>query len=352
MKRNRRKQQNLWLKAVTELPSLLSVRRPMRQFFAVVPLLFFFLSMLLTSCHYPAPNLSDEHIPAHTRDSLSCLYRHHYTWGMNMQVYADSVRLELLPVKGDYEILHKGDRVVVAEIAIHPADSIDSVWVKLAHSQDVQGWLRETDMIRSFVPADSISQTIHLFSHTHTPYFLLILATFTGIWLIRLALRKHTPIVLLNDIDSLYPLLLCLIMAFCATMYETIQIFAPETWRHFYFNPTLSPFQVPPVLSAFLIGFWLFIMVLLAALDDLFRQLPFFTAIIYLLGLTACCIFCYMLFMLTTRIYIGYALLAGLTWIFALRVRNSLRTPHYRCGCCGCKLKQKGKCPRCGVINE
>ena len=73
-----------------------------------------------------------------------------------------------------------------------------------------------------------------------------------------------------NDIDSLYPLLLCLLMAFCATIYESIQVFAPETWQHFYFNPTLSPFKVPLVLSAFLMGIWLFIVVLLAVLDDLF----------------------------------------------------------------------------------
>ena len=31
---------------------------------------------------------------------------------------------------------------------------------------------------------------------------------------------------------------------FCATIYESIQVFAPETWQHFYFNPTLSPFKV------------------------------------------------------------------------------------------------------------
>lgn len=42
-------------------------------------------------------------------------------------------------------MLYRGDRVVVAEFAIHPADSVDSVWVKLAHSQEVQGWLRESE---------------------------------------------------------------------------------------------------------------------------------------------------------------------------------------------------------------
>lgn len=59
------------------------------------------------------------------------------------------------------------------------------------------------------------------------------------------------------------------------------------------FNPTLSPFKVPLVLSAFLMGIWLFIVVLLAVLDDLFRQLSPAAAVFYLLGLASCCIFCY-----------------------------------------------------------
>ena len=154
----------------------------------------------------------------------------------------------------------------------------------------------------------------------------------------RLARRKQIRMVFLNDIDSLYPLLLCLLMAFCATLYESMQLFAPDTWQHFYFNPTLSPLHVPPVLAAFLIGMWLFIVVLLAALDDLFRQLSFTAAIAYLLGLVSCCIFCYVLFIFTTRIYIGYALLAGMAWLFVRRLRLSLRHPHYRCGRCGYKL--------------
>lgn len=312
-------------------------------------LLFLFL---LASCHYRRPDLTDARLTQEARDSLECLHLHHYTRGTNLQVLADSVQLEWLPVKGSYDILQRGDRVVVAEIAIHPADSIDTVWVKLAHSQEIQGWLRECDMMSSFVPVDSISQAIHLFSDTHAQYFLLVLATFTGVWMFRLARRKQILMVFLNDIDSLYPLLLCLLMAFCATLYESMQLFAPDTWQHFYFNPTLSPLHVPPVLAAFLIGMWLFIVVLLAALDDLFRQLSFTAAIAYLLGLVSCCIFCYVLFIFTTRIYIGYALLAGMAWLFVRRLRLSLRHPHYRCGRCGYKLDRKGTCPHCGALNE
>ena len=183
--------------------------------------------------------------------------------------------------------------MVVAEFAIHPADSVDSVWVKLAHSQEVQGWLRESEMMHAFVPTDSISQAIYLFSDTHASYFIIIFALFVAVWLFRAFRRKQLRMVYFNDIDSLYPLLLCLLMAFCATIYESIQVFAPETWQHFYFNPTLSPFKVPFVLSAFLMGIWLFIVVLLAVLDDLFRQLSPAAAVFYLLGLASCCIFCY-----------------------------------------------------------
>ena len=38
-------------------------------------------------------------------------------------------------LKDTFIQLNKGDRVVVAEFAVHPADSVDSVWVKLAHTQ-------------------------------------------------------------------------------------------------------------------------------------------------------------------------------------------------------------------------
>ena len=58
----------------------------------------------------------------------------------------------------------------MAEFAVHPADSVDSVWVKLAHTQDEQGWVREKELKKSFVPTDSISQAIHLFSDTPVSY--------------------------------------------------------------------------------------------------------------------------------------------------------------------------------------
>lgn len=315
--------------------------------------IFYILYLILgSSCHYPRPDLEDGKLGAKTRDSLAYLYERHYTWNTNLEVQEDSVTIACLPVKDCYNTLYKGDRVVVAEFAIHPTDSVDSVWVKLAHSQEVQGWLREKDMIRAFVPTDSISQAIYLFSDTHASYFIVIFALFVAAWLFRAFRRKQLQMVYFNDIDSVYPLLLCLLLAFSATVYESMQVFVPETWQHFYFNPTLSPFKVPFVLSVFLMSLWLFVIVLLAVLDDLFRQLSPEAAVFYLLGLASCCIFCYFFFILTTHIYIGYLFIAVFVWVFFRKLRSSLAASRYRCGNCGQKIGAKGVCSHCGAINE
>lgn len=304
-----------------------------------------------SSCHYARPDFSSEEMSQRTKDSLNYLYERHYTRNMNLEVTADSVLLECLPIKDTYIKLYRGDRVVIAEFAIHPADSVDSVWVKLAHAQEEQGWLREKELKMSFVPADSISQAIHLFSDTHASYFIIIFALFVGAYLFRVFRKKQLKIVYFDDINSVYPLLLCLLMAFSATLYESMQVFVPDTWEHFYYNPTLSPFKVPLVLSAFLLSIWLFLIVALAVLDDLFRQLTPAVAIFYLLGLMSCCIFCYFFFILMTHIYIGYFFLALFVGLFVKKVhRNS--GYKYRCGYCEEKLREKGTCPHCGAINE
>lgn len=313
----------------------------------VIPLLL----LLLAACQYPRPDLSDEQMSALTKDSLTYLYERHYTYNTNLEVRADSVCLECLPVKDSYVVLPRGARVVVAEFAVHPADSVDSVWVKLAHSQEAQGWVREKELLRSFVPTDSISQFVYLFSDTHASYFVAIFALFVAVYLFRAFRRKQLQMVYFNDIESIYPLFLCLLMAFSATLYETMQVFMPETWQHFYFNPTFSPLKVPFILSVFLLSIWLFIVVVLAVLDDLFRQLTPAAAVFYLLGLISCCIFCYFFFILTTQIYIGYFFLVCFFWIFLKKVDAS-RGYNYRCGRCGGKMKEVGVCPRCGAVNE
>lgn len=314
-------------------------------------LLLVLTAVCASSCRYAPPDLTSAQLSPRAKDSLALWYTHHYTWGANFELIADSSVLERLPVKGERFTLHRGDRVVVAEFAVHPSDSVDSVWVKLAHSQEAQGWLRESELKRSFVPTDSISHAIHLFRTTHVAYFIIVFALFIVVCLYRFIRRKPLYLLWLNDIDSAYPLLLCFLTAFCATLYESMQQFAPELWEHFYYNPTLSPFDVPLLLSVFLAGIWLFVAVFLAMLDDLFRQLPPFAAICYLLGLVACCIVCYVLFILTTSLYVGYLLLCLLLYLLWHRFRRNLRY-RYRCGNCGAKLTDKGICPVCGAENR
>lgn len=293
------------------------------------------LLFLLVSCRYPREEGQISPLKENT----------------NLEVFADSVALERLPVKNSFTYLHKGDRVVVAELNVHATDSVDSIWVKVAHSQEVQGWIRQSELVQNFVPSDSISQFIHFFSDTHASYFVIVFFVFVGVWLFRVFRKKQLQLVYFNDIDSVYPLFLCLLMAFSATLYESMQVFVPETWQYYYFNPTLSPFNVPVILSVFLLSIWVFIIVFLAVLDDLFRQLTPSAAVFYLLGLMSCCIFCYFFFILTTHFYVGYLFLAVFTGICFQRMRRSMGY-RYRCGNCGRKIKEKGECPYCGAINQ
>jgi hypothetical protein len=308
--------------------------------------------LVIIGCQYPAPNLKVKGMSQFSKDSLSYLYKYHYTWNTNFEVSADSFRLACLPIKGDSVTLHKGDRVVVADFAVHSTDSIDTLWVKVAHSEETQGWMRSRDVVSNFVPTDSVSQFIHFFSNTHVVYFVVILSLFIGAYLIRLILRKKINLIFFQDIDSLYPIFLCFLMAFSATLYETMQLFTPNTWQHFYFNPSLSPFHVPAILSIFLLGLLLFLIITVAVLDDIFRLLSPLSAFFYLLGLLASCVFCYFFFIIATKFYIGYLFLLIFFLVFCRRAIYGNRTYHYRCGRCGQKLKTKGVCPHCGAINE
>ena len=144
----------------------------------IIGLSALFLLCMVTSCHYPGPDMSDWDIPQRTRDSLTYLTEHHYTLNANFKVEADSLPLEQLPVKDVFRNVYKGERIVVAEFMTQPGDSIDSLWVKVAHNQEVQGWIRESTLLENIVPVDPVSQFIHLFSNRHAVYFIVVCFTF------------------------------------------------------------------------------------------------------------------------------------------------------------------------------
>lgn len=300
-------------------------------------------------------------VPAYSEqqlDSISFYSTHHYTENFNFVVKSDSLLLisqqpeeEMSDLKTDSFAVRRHARVVVADIRMMPNDTIDSVWVELGTEDARFGWIHESQLLPHVVPDDPISQFISVFSDVHLLISMLIIVIIGFLYTMRKLLRRRAHIVHFRDISSFYPTALCLLVASSATLYATIQNFAPEMWRHFYFHPTLNPFSVPLILAVFLICVWAMFIVALAAAEDVYRQLSLADAALYMCGLIAVCAVNYVIFSITTLYYVGYLLL-GLYVFFALRryFRHSLSG--YYCGHCGAKIQRKGRCPRCGALNE
>lgn len=312
----------------------------------LLPVLFSFLF----SCRYQVPESSLKAVSQKTKDSVDYLPEHYYTLNSNFEVTSDSLLLQQLPLI-DVLPVYKGEKLVVAEFMVQAADTVDSVWVKVARDQETMGWVREGELLKKVVPVDPISQFIHLFSSSHTVAFFVILALFGMGYLYRAVRKKRLQLIWFNDIDSIFPNILTLLMATAATLYSSIQHFVPDIWERFYYNPSLNPLDLPFILSLFMFNVWGIVLVGLATLDDLFHQVRVEAAFFYLLGLMSCCIFLYLFFTFTAYYYIGYpCLVLYAVWVF----RSIKRTSHYKfsCGNCGAKMKSKGTCPHCGAINE
>ena len=292
------------------------------------------------------------------RDSISFYDKHHDTNNYNFVVKSDSLVLlrqqpeELLShFDTDSVVVYRHDNLVVADIRVLPADSVDSVWVQLARDQETFGWTHESTLLKKVEPDDPISQFISTFSDIHLLIFLGIIALMGSAYLMRKIAKKNAKIVHFNDIDSFYPTLLAILVASAATFYASIQLFAPETWRHFYFHPTLNPFTVPTILSIFLVSVWAMLIVALAVVDDVRKQMPLGEAVLYLCGLAGVCAIDYIVFSITTLYYIGYILWAAYIF-FALQRYWFHARCCYVCGNCGAQLHRKGRCPYCGMWND
>lgn len=275
---------------------------------------------------------------------------HYYALNSNFEVLSDTLLLQQLPLK-DVLSVYKGEKLVVAEFMLQPADTVDSVWVKVARDQETMGWVREKEFLEKVVPVDPVSQFIHLFSNSHAVVFLAVWVWFAIGYLHRAIRKKHLQLIWLNDIDSVLPNVLALLVSIAAVLYASIQRFVPGMWQQFYYNPSLNPLGLPFALSLFMFNVWGIILVGLATLDDLFHQARVETAFFYLMGLTSYCVFLYLFFTFATYYYIGYpCLLLYIAWT----ARRIKQTACYRfsCGNCGAKIKSKGVCPHCGAINE
>ena len=323
--------------------------------------LIILMMMFLTGCyHRPATRFRAPLIQYSEKqlDSISFSSTHHYTYKYNFLVKSDSLVLyEQQPVEivnnmstDSFAVKHH-TLLVVSDIRIVPQDSIDSVWIQLGTENAQFGWIHESRLLPNVVPDDPISECISTFSDTHLLIFLIIIVVIGFAYLLRTILQKNAKIVHFNDIDSFYPTLLCLIVASAATLYASIQTFFTDVWQNFYFHPTLDPFHVPVPLSIFLILVWAMLIIGMAALDDIRKQLPFGDAVLYTFGLAGVCAIDYILFSISSLYYVGYVLLA-FYYYFAIKQYLKHDRVKYVCGNCGAELKHKGRCPRCGAMND
>ncbi|MBP3252144.1 MAG: zinc ribbon domain-containing protein [Prevotella sp.] len=317
------------------------------------------LLMTLTSCYRQEVQTSDAWtLTEEQLDSISFYTTHHYTQNYNFLVTADSLQLIVqLPseaVSGmlvDTISVYDGNRIVVADIVTLSSDSIDSVWVQVARDAYTMGWIHESEMLPGVAPDNPISLFIDFFSDTHLLIILALLVLIGAALIIRRLYRHKAKVVHFNDIASFYPALLAVLVAATAVFYSSIQLFNPDSWRHYYYHPTLNPFGVPLHLGLFIASVWAMLIVAIAAFDDIRRQLNAADAFFYYLGLIGICSVNYVVFSVSTLYYVGYVLLAAyVTWAVWRYVKNSRTT--YICGHCGEPLREKGICPRCGTLNE
>lgn len=304
-----------------------------------VSFLICFLSMMLAGCYNRGPITPDAwDLTAQQLDSISFYTTHHYTQNYNFVVTGDSLvvvaqqpedmaipdvvssEIETVGVEmqKDSITLRKNEHIVVADIKTVPADTIDSVWVKVARDQLTFGWIHENELLAKVSPDDPISQFIDFFSDAHMLIFLAFCVVVVAAYGVRRLMKRGAKIVHFNDIPSFYPTTLCLLIASSAVLYSSIQLFGPESWRHFYYHPSLNPFALPLHLGLFVSSVWAIVIVAIATVDDVTKKLPLGAAVLYLGGLTAVCAVCYVVFSITTLYYIGYPLLIAY-YVFAIK---------------------------------
>ena len=168
-------------------------------------------SLFTVSCYNRGPLTSDAwDLTSQQIDSISFYTTHHYTQNYNFIVTGDSLvvvaqqpndmpvpevmSLELETDQGerrkDSITIRRHERIVVADIKTLPADTIDSVWVKVARDQMTFGWIHERELLAKVSPDDPISQFIDLFSDIHLLVFLGLVVVIVAAYGVRHLLRS------------------------------------------------------------------------------------------------------------------------------------------------------------------
>lgn len=326
-------------------------------------ILSIFFAFAIISCYHGKRTNPHDAMPAdedsiEIADSISFNTTHHYGVGYNFIVHNDSIYLisqqpeeHVSQLVTDSFTIHHDEQIAVTDIRIIPQDSIDSVWVQLISEGGVLGWIHETELLPNVTPTDPISQFIMFFSDRHMVIAIVIVSLIVVAYIFRTIRRRNAPIVHFRDIPSFYPTLLCITVACCATFYASLQMFGADTWRHFYYHPSLNPFNMPWILSIFISSVWAMLIIGIAAIEDTRHHLPTNDSILYLSGLVGMCAVLYIVFSISTLYYIGYPLLVAYCYWAVKRYLNHA-SERFICGNCGKRIKEKGVCPHCGAINE
>ena len=275
-------------------------------------------------------------------DSLEFRLTHHYSENFNFQVKADS--LILIPREGDLITdtchVYRGDIVAVASIKTIHTDSIDSVWVKVASSQRIMGWIPEGDLLKGAIPDDAISQLLNTLSDSRAIWMsaLIMLGAIAIVLGRKKEMRTWQPAQILNEVrawhpqdflaemKSISPPLFLLLVAFMASLYASVQNFVPEFWQEYYFHPTLNPLVLPPLMATLVVMMWLVIITYLAVIDEIYHHFYFLPGITYLAKLTGAAMCTYLIVSWTTLIYVGYFLLAALAYFLVKIIIKNLLT--------------------------
>ena len=250
-----------------------------------------------------------------------------------------------------FTMLSRHDALVVAQLMTIPEDSLDSVWVKVAHDQQTMGWVHEGELLRSVVPDEPISLFLRFVRLRHGLLSLLIVGAAVAMGLWHASRGTAMPMVIVRDIPSAYPTMLLLMLSLAALLYAAMQRLWPQMWVHYYFHPALNPFEWPLPLALLLVLVWLAFILLIASLSVVSRLLPSRDAWAYALTLMASCALCFEFFSSPMPL----ALSSTLYLLFLVAALHRYFThyhPRYLCGHCGMRMHSLGRCPRCGTLNR
>lgn len=304
------------------------------------------------------PDMDTIRFTTQQADSLAFRLTHHYGENSNFEVTADS--LILMPRDDDWQqepcVVRKGDIIVVAayrHVSTYEADTLsaDTVWVKVASSQHLMGWVEEQNLLSSVVPDDPISKIIQSTKAIHvvigkTWIVLLFTLLFAVLLWMKNSFRN-----LLTGTSSFYSILLLVNAAAYAVLLKTVEHTTPEFLQEYYFHPTLNPLALPFTMSLLVLLVWVSLILFIAEFIDLYSKTGILKALAYIIIHFVLLVVVFEFFLMISSPVFGWFFLIVFTALLLYVYRRYLGC-RYVCGNCGASLTSLGTCPKCGAVNE